>query len=67
MFKRVPSARTKADSELQTIAPTSRPTIGNTLVVRSFLSPETDSIYSYLVTPLFTKLIIQMVKNSLII
>ena len=32
MFKRVPSAQTKADSEMQPIAPTSRPTIGNTLV-----------------------------------
>ena len=32
MFKRLPSAQTKADSEMQPIAPTSRPTIGNTLV-----------------------------------
>ena len=34
MFKRVPSAGTKADSDLKLIAPTSRPTIGNTIVVR---------------------------------
>ena len=32
MFKRVQSARTKADSELLPIAPTSHPTIGNTHV-----------------------------------
>ena len=35
MFKRIPSARTKADNNMQPIAPTSSPTIGNTLVVRS--------------------------------
>jgi hypothetical protein len=38
MFKRVPSARTKADSDMLLIAPTFSPTIGNTLVGRSFLS-----------------------------
>jgi hypothetical protein len=32
MFKRLPSARTKAESEMLPIAPTSSPTIGNTLV-----------------------------------
>jgi len=32
MFKRVPSARTKAESDMLPIAPTSSPTIGNTLV-----------------------------------
>jgi len=32
MFKRVPSAGTKADSDMQPIVPTSSPTIGNTLV-----------------------------------
>ena len=32
MFKRVQSARTKADSDMLPIAPTSSPTIGNTLV-----------------------------------
>jgi len=36
MFKRVPSARTKADSDMLPIAPTSSPTIGNTLVSGSF-------------------------------
>ncbi len=35
MFKRVPSAQTKADRDMQPIAVTSSPTIGNTLVVRS--------------------------------
>jgi hypothetical protein len=37
MFKRVPSARTKADSEMPPIAPTSSPTIGNTLVRHTYL------------------------------
>ena len=35
MFKRVPSARTKAERDMQPIAPTSSPTIGNTLVSSS--------------------------------
>jgi len=38
MFKRVPSAQTKADSDMLLIAPTSRPTIGNTHVVGSLRS-----------------------------
>jgi hypothetical protein len=33
MFKRVISARTKADTHMQPIAPTSNPTIANTLVL----------------------------------
>ena len=32
MFKRIPSPRAKADSDMQPIAPTSSPTIDNTLV-----------------------------------
>ncbi len=56
MFKTVPSARTKAESEPLRIAPTSSPTIGNTLVVRSFfslsLSRFTCSALSYIFNPL---------------
>lgn len=37
MFNRVPSDRTKVDSEMKPMAPTSRPTIGNTIVGGSFL------------------------------
>lgn len=36
MFKRVHSARTKIDSDMPLIAPTSSPTIGNTLVAGRF-------------------------------
>ena len=35
MFKSVPSAEPKLTCDMQPIASTSRPTIGNTLVVRS--------------------------------
>ncbi len=54
MFKRVPSARTKADNDMLPIAPTSSPTIGNTLV-GCWLIPSLASCR--LITPVYTNII----------
>ncbi len=40
MFKRVPSARTEDGSDMQAIAPTSGPTIGDTLVQSTTVHPK---------------------------
>ncbi len=45
MVKRVPSARAKADSNIQPIAPTSSPTIGNILVVVVSCIPFSVALY----------------------
>lgn len=56
MFKKVPFARTKANSDIQPIASTSSPTIGNTLVGCS----------NFILTTLFLNLFIAIWSRYLV-